>query len=428
MDGSVHTEFGENGVITIDQLNLTSVELDEENSIAYFLANPVSNVEQPKIGSLDLQTGIYETQVLDLDPDNYITLTYFVRDDEGRFLYTGFEFDEMTLEPVVFASRLNSDFSLDTSFGVDGYWKSISLGETWNLGMIRLCVDHNHQLFINYEVNYVTTITKLLEDGTEDTSFSLAPEATATGSVGLNADMQIGADNAIYIVNNGWSDQHIIKLNNDGSLFTSFANDGVLAIPQPYAEYGLYLQRVQIDDSGNLIVIGYLTDMMTGYGQGKYLLKLSEDGIIDPDYGQSLQVTTYNDANTFNFSNSWTSLQSDGKLLCYEFIVNWVDQNTVDYDVMLTRYLSDGLDNTTEFANENDILVYPNPANELLTIVSTADLPTVRSCDIFDATGKLVYQVNSIQRPLDIANLTDGMYTIRIVGDNQLLVTRFVKN
>lgn len=430
MDGSLHTGFGNNGTQYIDQINLQSVVVDAANSTAYFIGGPIFNSSLPVIGTMDLTTGSYETQELELvlDPQYQYTLTYLVRDDNGRFLYTGFQFDTVTYESRVIASRLNSDLSLDETFGVNGYWLSAWLGEAWSLGKIRICVDHNHALFINYEVNYVTTITKLLESGVEDTSFTLAPEATETGSLGLNADMQIGADNSIYIVNNAWGTQHVVKLNNDGSLHTSFADNGVLAIPQPFTEFVLSLQRVQIQESGDLIVIGYITDMMTSYGQGKYLLRISEDGVIDPDYGQSVEEMSYNGVNTYNFGNCWTTIQPDGKLLSYDFIVHWIDPQTIDYDVMLSRYLSDQESGIADAPIPQVVFTYPNPASEQINVLLPSNAQNITSCRIFDATGTLVYQGNSIQRGLNIANLAAGIYTMCIVTENQSLVTTFLKN
>jgi len=75
------------------------------------------------------------------------------------------------------------------------------------------------------------------------------------------------------------------------------------------------------------------------------------------------------------------------------------------------------------------VSVYPNPANDLITIAGT-DV-NISSILIFDATGRLVYsnktkQFEKIQ--IDVSEFSHGVYHLEIKTDNSLIRKRLIKN
>jgi hypothetical protein len=81
-----------------------------------------------------------------------------------------------------------------------------------------------------------------------------------------------------------------------------------------------------------------------------------------------------------------------------------------------------GIRNTV--ANENRISLYPNPTSSFLNIEND-----YQSLEIFDMTGKLVYQArDNAFKVLNVSNLGEGLYIIAITDmDNHKLVDKFVK-
>ena len=67
-----------------------------------------------------------------------------------------------------------------------------------------------------------------------------------------------------------------------------------------------------------------------------------------------------------------------------------------------------------ETISKNDFKVYPNPAKEILNITSQNDL--IQTVEIIDITGKQVkfLQVNKAQFSIDIADLKQGIYFIKL--------------
>ncbi len=96
-------------------------------------------------------------------------------------------------------------------------------------------------------------------------------------------------------------------------------------------------------------------------------------------------------------------------------------QDTVCYqDTILITGLQNG--------NAGINSIYPNPVNAELTIVLSAN--PVSDIEIYDATGKLVrneMQVSGNTLKVNVADLPNGLYSIRISNANGSAISRFVK-
>lgn len=89
----------------------------------------------------------------------------------------------------------------------------------------------------------------------------------------------------------------------------------------------------------------------------------------------------------------------------------------------VTNYASIATQNKT-----NTFEIYPNPANNVLTV----NLNNYKNAQIqvIDITGKIVLTTNTTQtkNALDVANLTKGVYFIKIISNNQSTTKQFVKD
>ncbi len=74
---------------------------------------------------------------------------------------------------------------------------------------------------------------------------------------------------------------------------------------------------------------------------------------------------------------------------------------------------------------ENEIIVYPNPANNILNINCEKEIETIK---IYNQTGQLVLQTkaNTQKQSIDISDLPVGSYFIRIVGKNNVWAEKFI--
>jgi hypothetical protein len=75
----------------------------------------------------------------------------------------------------------------------------------------------------------------------------------------------------------------------------------------------------------------------------------------------------------------------------------------------------------------NNVLLYPNPVRDQLTILAQEKLQEIR---IFDQTGKLVLTINDVkQNPiiLDISTLASGNYVLRLSNSTGRIMEKVVK-
>ena len=74
--------------------------------------------------------------------------------------------------------------------------------------------------------------------------------------------------------------------------------------------------------------------------------------------------------------------------------------------------------------NQNDELsIYPNPANSILNIQSNNQ---IQSVELFNIQGQLVVKEGNVNQ-INVSDLTNGVYMIRIATDNGVKVQKFVK-
>ena len=112
------------------------------------------------------------------------------------------------------------------------------------------------------------------------------------------------------------------------------------------------------------------------------------------------------------------------------------------YDIVLTA--TDDYDNVTtcNFTldltilgtqdNElnNAISLYPNPANEQVTISNSSNI-ALETAMIYDLNGKLVSQINlqnmQSEKMIDVSAYATGVYMVYITGEQSSVVKRLIK-
>lgn len=77
----------------------------------------------------------------------------------------------------------------------------------------------------------------------------------------------------------------------------------------------------------------------------------------------------------------------------------------------------------------NEILIYPNPTNDILNINYGTNNIDIKSIGIHDMLGKKVYQNNSKVESIDLSNFNSGIYLIEISTENNGKITKkLIKN
>ena len=92
-----------------------------------------------------------------------------------------------------------------------------------------------------------------------------------------------------------------------------------------------------------------------------------------------------------------------------------VDMGAYEFDATLSN---------TDFVNENNFKIYPNPVSEILTISSEKQIKTI---EIYSLLGSKIIKIQS--NVVNVSTLENGVYLIKITDkSNQQTTKRFIKN
>ena len=291
-DGSVDQSFGENGKVVqsfgpnYSIINDVLLQKDDKIITIGNVFNPTLEILDVAIcrytsdGKLDPTFGDNGVIKRNLTGSNSISSIGHIQND-GKIIIVGSTGWTLTSDKGFFVIRVNSDGSLDDSFGIRGQKK----------------ID-----------------------------FAGCNDAT---SVSVSNDGRIYI--AGYVENKAIlkSEMVICCLNSDGSLNPNFATNGILRL------VGYEASDLLITPSNEILVSGH---SVTEPGYNFALIKLSADGNLINSFGKNGKVITYLDCDR-SYSQS-IALQSDGKIIELGNIIR--EGDVTRYDFGIVRHFSDG--------------------------------------------------------------------------------------
>jgi uncharacterized delta-60 repeat protein len=234
-------------------------------------------------------------------------------------------------------ARYNLDGSLDTTFSEDGKQTTEFAG-----------FDSAEAVALQPDGKIVAVggvgefaLARYNPDGSLDTSFSEDGKQTTafggTGAFGSSAGARgvaLQSDGKIIVVGGDASgDFALARYNPDGSLDTSFSDDGL-----QITEFDGFdsAASVVLQPDGKIVAAGRTND---DFAVARY----NSDGTLDTTFsGDGLQVTSFGGASRFDAGAQGVALQPDGKI-----VVVGGGSGAVDDDFALARYNPDGSLDTT---------------------------------------------------------------------------------
>jgi len=184
---------------------------------------------------------------------------------------------------------------------------------------------------VRYDNNGIldTTFDNIQHDGIITISFGYMLKGN---DIALQKNGKILVAGSVFSNSPKFSDDFVVmRFNIDGSLDTSFSNDGIVI-----TDFGIsddVGNGIAIQADGRIIVAGY--SRMTGLNYGFSLARYKEDGSLDNTFSDDGKVVT-----TFGpqGSEGWDiAIQTDGK-----FIVSGYSSNGNSNDFAVIRYNIDG--------------------------------------------------------------------------------------
>lgn len=373
---TLDTSFGVGGitVIPISQTNENILGLEYQSDGKIVCLTSFTNQNNSNIvltrysseGILDSSFGIAGYVSTDINYDFPINSIKIQNDD--KILVSGRNTDNNNQISVF---RYDKDGIIDTSFGNFGvsnsfdnfYECSIDIQNDLKIVLAGSCFNNGSDF----------GISRLNSDGSIDQSFgNLGKINYNIGGNLLNTDDRVCSVKVLLddkIVISGYSfatsntiDFAMVKLNTDGTLDTSFGNEGIVVDDYGGSEYFVCLNS----DSNNNLYVGGISgfNSSSGVAIGKY----NANGVLDATFGNQGKVITNSTEGT-NFSISDFSISDDGKITCVGYDYN---QSTQLSDMLLLKYSNSGI---LDVSFDSDG-VYIKDFNNLSDGLSTLKLKT----------------------------------------------------
>ena len=231
-------------------------------------------------------------------------------------------------------ARYNADGSLDTTFSGDGKLTT-TFGSNDTVGRSLAVQADGKILLAGYSGSTHSNFALLRynADGSLDTGFDA--DGGLTTDIGYTSNdygtaVAVQADGRIVVAGSSNGDFAVARYNGNGSLDTSFSDDGRLSTA--FGAGNDEGQCLALQADGKILVAGSSNNGSDG---DFAVVRYNADGSLDAGFGGDGMVTTAI-GSAYDSVNS-IALQADGKV-----VVAGSSWNGSDYDVALVRYNSDG--------------------------------------------------------------------------------------
>ncbi|MCF8274610.1 MAG: T9SS type A sorting domain-containing protein [Flavobacteriaceae bacterium] len=399
-----------------------------------------------------------------------------VLQSDGKIVVVGNHYTDASMGfSQVAVVRYNTNGTLDTNFDTDGIVTTQLPTSNEDFGIdVKLQSDGKILVGVQSRINFDRDIVLIRynTDGSLDNSFGtngiartqLNTTNEAIYDIALQSDGKIVAVGVISGISN--DDVAVFRYNSDGSLDTTFANNGKFTYD--FASSHNYASCIVITSDNKLVIGGWYNNSSSSGGYSPFLMRLTNSGVFDTSFNTTgilvqtsdemifdvvLQsdnkIITIGGLNSsfgvskFNVDGSFDStfgtngkvetvininyctakngaLQSDGKIVV---VGSTYGSPFTKYGV--ARYTNDGTLATNSFL-ETKFSLYPNPSNGNFTIQMGKNLIGSK-VSIYSMLGKKVREFRIETASLN-QNLNKGIYLIEIQKENQKLVKKLIIN
>jgi uncharacterized delta-60 repeat protein len=349
-DGSFDTTFGTNGIVKTsfgilsDSISTLVLQPDGKIFAAGFTqSNGASSIAAARYnvdGTLDLTfDDDGKATYLFGDGNNFINSSAIQPD--GKIVLVGNV--NVKDNSDFFVVRINQDGSPDTSFDGDGIVQTAI--DVFNDGALAVAVQPNGKIVAGgiseNGLDFDFAIVRYNSNGSVDTTFGnqgfvtiqLGPENDILFSIALQTDGKIVAAGSTFSGKS--NDFALVRYLPDGRLDVSFENDGIIITPASENDDSVSSLAVQSD--GRIIAAG---SSLKGTSTDFTVIRYLQNGAVDDSFAS-------NGFLFFDVSDKFASarasvIQPDGKI-----VLAGINDNAINFNFALARYNPDGtLDNT----------------------------------------------------------------------------------
>jgi uncharacterized delta-60 repeat protein len=287
---------------------------------------------------------------------------------DGKIVLASSSFNSSNQDFAVL--RLNSNGTIDNSFGTDGK-VVIPFDNLSNEEAVAVAVQSDGKILVTGYVEFGSPgydfgVARLNSDGSLDSSFGNGGKVKipVSNSNDFPSDMALQSDGKIIIVGKGFnqpnSDAALIRLNSDGTLDTSFNGNGKIVTPIVGGTINEEVFAVAIQPDGKIVAAGH-------NGADFAVLRFNPNGSFDTTFDSDGIATTSIGSQRDEASS--VALQSDGKIVLGGFA------NSGSFNqAAIVRYNPDGsLDTTFDGDGKTTIDIEPFSSEDFKSVLVQSD-------------------------------------------------------
>ena len=421
-NGSLDDTFGAAGIATIPGSGVASAMALGSNGqivVAVTQGNPEELVELNPNGSLDASFGTNgQVQLRDTsapDSESIVLIDTLGVESDGSIITAG----RLFAVSAIAVSHFESDGSLDASFGTGGIAATDVLQPAGLSGAPLMAIEPDGKLLI-VPNDAVDGIWQYNADGSVDTSFGnngavYLPVAHST----LFNGVELEQDGKILLCGglDGNAGPLVMRLLPDGSLDTSFGNDGFAAVSSDGEDGYDPAFSVATEADGTIIV-----------SMNAYVAALNADGIVDTAFGTGGVTALGGDSSSLYPTTA--AILPGGKILVATG-AGGLQFYRLDSDGTLdATFGSDGFVQTDWAADRLEpigMAIEPD-GKILVTVISIASTPRPFQVAQFNSNGTVDASFGSNGSTDTLVAAGGNAQAVAIAGDGSILVAGGVES
>lgn len=281
-------------------------------------------------------------------------------------------------------ARYNADGSLDTTFDGDGKVVTSFPGSTSDDAISAIAIQPDGKIVVSGSggPGHDFLVARYTTTGNLDVGFDGdGTVATDFGGYDRGEDLAIQPDGRIVVAGTGNERLGIARYTSDGSLDTSFSEDGKATTSFP--AQGVYSMRgygVALQPNGKIVAVG---SAFPEYGEHFALVRYDATGAVDTAFGNAGVVTTeFGPAAIYPSAND-VALQPNGRIVAAGGRDGW----------LVARYLGDPVDTTPPViiapADLTENATSPAGAVVSFTVTATDEDPASPAVSCTPASGSV---------------------------------------
>ena len=236
---------------------------------------------------------------------------------DGRIVVVGRTYVPLSPELPIVVGRFNTDGSVDTSFGTAGL---VTINDSPDMYGVKMAIQPDGGILISRSgdiggpVVSPTGIYRLNSNGSIDTSFGEQGKAVLPNGAFIRS-ITSQSDGGI-LARTGLSGNSIYRIQRSGALDAAFGTNGVAVVPGLPGERSSWIGSVTNQLDGKIVLSGS-SQAVTGQGGVKsvgLIIRLTATGAVDASFGTN-GAKAYDFANTNSNSILGLAVQSDGRIV-----------------------------------------------------------------------------------------------------------------